>query len=542
MNIKKLVSFFHKKDTNMPNWNNFLPKKKYQNNKKKKILIALSAGGLKSASIFESMLAVSLDTRGHNVEFLLCDGVLSACIMCTLKNVDEDEYIKSGPKKICNSCFINSYKFLKPTKIRINVLSDYLKIQDNNFIKNIKFEKKKFEELKNFSINKIPVGEHAYAGALRYYGSTELENNNKSKTILIEYLKSGVKSYLASDRLFKKNKYDEILLNHGIYIPQGIINSVAKENKINVTNWCPGYRSSTFTLTRNETYHKSLVIEDNKNWQNLQFNKKLEKKTLDYIESRVLGKNDWIYFHNNPTFNVDKLFKDLKVDLNKPVIALLPNTIWDAQLDYPFNFFKNILEWIFFTIDYFAERDDIQLLIRVHPAEVNDTKPSKQRVKDEIMKKYKILPKNIFIVEAENNISTYPIVEKCNSAIIYATKMGIELSANNKPVIVCGEAFIRNKEIAIDVKNKNHYLEVLNTLPFKNHSIDILRARKYAYHFFFRRMIPIKSILEKKGSWPNLEIDKKLENILQQRSDQGLEKIIECFEDGSDFIFEDEQI
>ena len=120
--------------------------------------------------------------------------------------------------------------------------------------------------------------------------------------------------------------------------------------------------------------------------------------------------------------------------------------------------------------------------------------------------------------------------------------MGIELSANNKPVIVCGEAFIRNKEIAIDVKNKNHYLEVLNTLPFKNHSIDILRARKYAYHFFFRRMIPIKSILEKKGSWPNLEIDKKLENILQQRSDQGLEKIIECFEDGSDFIFEDEQI
>ena len=39
MNIKKLVSFFHKKDTNMPNWNNFLPKKKYQNNKKKKSLL-----------------------------------------------------------------------------------------------------------------------------------------------------------------------------------------------------------------------------------------------------------------------------------------------------------------------------------------------------------------------------------------------------------------------------------------------------------------------------------------------------------------------
>jgi len=540
MHIKKFLSFFYKKDSNMPNWSDFLPKKIEPNHKKKNILIALSAGGLKSASIFESLLAVSLNTRGHNVEFLLCDGVLSACIMCTLKNVDEDEYFKSGSKKICNSCFINSYKFLKPTKIKIRVLSDYLETQDNKFINNLNFKKMEFQELKNFSINDISIGEHAYAGALRYYGSTELENNYKSKSILSEYLKSGVKSYLASNRLFKKNKYNEVLINHGIYIPQGVIISVAKKNKVNVTVWCPGYRRNTFTLTRNDTYHKSLVIENNNNWQDIDLKEKLEKKTLDYIDSRILGKKDWIYFHNNPTFNVEKLFYDLQIDLKKPIIALLPNTIWDAQLDYPFNFFKNILEWIFYTIDYFIERDDIQLLIRVHPAEVNDTKPSKQRIKDEIIKKYKILPKNIFIIEAENNISTYSLVEKCNSAIIYATKMGIELCANGKPVIVCGEGFVRNKKIAIDIESKPHYLNVLEKLPLKNYKVDLLRARKYAYHFFFRKMIPIKSIIENQKNWPNFEIDKELEKILIERSDLGLEKIIKCFEDGTEFIFEDE--
>lgn len=229
MHIKKFLSFFYKKDDNMPNWSKFLPKKIKTNQKKKKILIALSAGGLKSASIFESLLAVSLNTRGHNVEFLLCDGVLTACIMCTLKNVDEDEYLKSGSKKICNSCFINSYKFLKPTKIKIRVLSDYLKNKDDKFIKNLNFEKMEFQELKKFSINNIPIGENAYAGALRYYGSTELESNSKSKSILCEYLKSGVKTYLASYRLFKKNEFNEVLMNHGIYIPQGVINSVAKK-------------------------------------------------------------------------------------------------------------------------------------------------------------------------------------------------------------------------------------------------------------------------------------------------------------------------
>ena len=120
--------------------------------------------------------------------------------------------------------------------------------------------------------------------------------------------------------------------------------------------------------------------------------------------------------------------------------------------------------------------------------------------------------------------------------------MGIELSALGKPVIVCGEGFVRNKKIAIDVISKDHYLKILNKLPIKNFKPDILRARKYAYHFFFRKMIPIKVIEENKENWPNFEIDKQLYKILSNRSDPGLEKIIKCFEDGSEFIFEDENL
>lgn len=131
-------------------------------------------------------------------------------------------------------------------------------------------------------------------------------------------------------------------------------------------------------------------------------------------------------------------------------------------------------------------------------------------------------------------------MKKCNSAIIYATKMGIELCANGKPVIVCGEGFVRNKKIAIDIVSKSHYLSVLEKLPLKNYKVNLLRARKYAYHFFFRKMIPIKSIIENQENWPNFEIDKELEKILTERSDLGLEKIIKCFEDGTEFIFEDE--
>ena len=36
MHIKKFLSFFYKKDDNMPNWSKFLPKKIKTNQKKKK--------------------------------------------------------------------------------------------------------------------------------------------------------------------------------------------------------------------------------------------------------------------------------------------------------------------------------------------------------------------------------------------------------------------------------------------------------------------------------------------------------------------------
>ncbi len=539
MNTKKFLSLFYRRRKNLPNWKK-IPVDKKKTNQKKSFLIATSAGGLLSPLVFESLLGVSLKSRGHDVEFLLCDGVLSACIMCTSSDIDEESYKKNGPKKICNACFINAYNFLKPTKIKINALSDYLTSADKVAINQLDLENKTIQELREFLFENNSIGEHAYAGVLRYYGMAELDINSISKKIFIEYVKSGVKTYLSSKKLFKEKKYDEIILNHGIYIPQGVINLAAKEQKINITNWVAGIRKQSFCLTRGDTYHRSLIYEDNDNWQNISFNKKIDERIESYLESRRHGKNDWVFFHKNPTFDPDKLLKEMKVDLNKPIIGLPTNVIWDARINFPTNVFESILEWVFYTIDYFSKRDDIQLLIRVHPAEVNSTKPAQQRIKDEIFKKYKALPKNIFIVDGENSISTYPLFDKCNGIILYGTKMGIELPIKNIPVIVCGEAFVRNKKITIDINSKEHYLKVLDELPFKNQKIDIIRAKKYAYHFFFRRTIKLKSIIEIVDQWPNIDINKNLNKILDERSDPGLEKIIECFENGNDFIFDDE--
>jgi len=225
------------------------------------------------------------------------------------------------------------------------------------------------------------------------------------------------------------------------------------------------------------------------------------------------------------------------------LIGLATNVIWDAQIDFPSNFFKNILNWLFYTIDFFVKNENLQLLIRVHPAEVNSTKPAKQRVLDEIMKHYKSLPNNIKIIPPEDNVSTYTVMEACDSILIYGSRLGVELSAMNIPVIVCGEGFIRNKGIGIDINSFDDYDKILKKLPLnqKLSSEKLERAKKYAYHFFFRRMIKINSIDEKPDKWPNIDIKKDFYVALQDKTDIGLEVITKNIIEEKDFILEDKK-
>jgi hypothetical protein len=177
-------------------------------------------------------------------------------------------------------------------------------------------------------------------------------------------------------------------------------------------------------------------------------------------------------------------------------VALLTNVMWDAQLHFGINVFPNMLVWVLDTIRYFAGRPEVQLVIRVHPAEVRGAVPSRQPIAEEIRKVFPRLPPNVFVVPPESRVSTYALVEQCSAAIIYGTKTGMEIASVGIPVIVAGEAWIRGKGFSLDAASPEEYYGFLDRLPFteRMRPEEILRARKYAFHFFFRRMIPLPFI------------------------------------------------
>ena len=264
---------------------------------------------------------------------------------------------------------------------------------------------------------------------------------------------------------------------------------------------------------------------------------------MRYLSSRREGLFDWIVFHRPKRHDQHEIRSRLGLDPDKPVIGLPTSVTWDAQLHYPSNAFPSMLEWLVQTCEYFATRPDLQLLIRVHPAEISGFPRSRQPILPELQKRLPELAPNIFVVPPESDMSTYVLMSLCNAAIIYSTKMGVELTSVGLPVIVAGEAWIRNKGLTHDACSPEEYFRILDRLPFRERlgGEHLARARRYAYHFFFNRMIPLPFI-EPKAGYPiyRLNLD-RLGHLLPGHS-PGLDTICDGILTGTPFVLPEKKV
>ncbi len=549
-NIKKILKNSNLAYKHLINWNSILSgenKVLYEQFQKKlnnenAVLISTTTGGHLVSSHFDTILASALIKNGVNVEFLLCDASLDACQQSTSHLIPEKDFSKYGPKSLCDSCFHSGLLVYEKMGIKVNKLGSFISFQEKNDIENA-LRELSYSELLKYKDDEIDLTEDALSGALRYYAVGTLDAEEEKEKILRRYLKSAIITKKAFSNLIKEKTFSTVVLNHGIYVPQGTISKTAKLNNLNVVCYQPSYKTNCFTLSHDTTYHLTMMDEPVSYWENIEWNDKLNDRLTKYLYSRRFGKNDWEYYFRKPEFNIEEKFIKYGLDTRKPIVGMLTNIIWDALLTYPNNIFDNMLEWIFKTIDYFKSRPDLQLAIRVHPAEVNSDRISKQKVLDEIKKKFIDLPKNIIVIDSDDNLSTYAFADICDSIIIYSTKMGMEFSPLGIPVICAGESYVKNKGITFDPKNQIEYFNILKNLPMKKKLSDdiILRAKKYAYHFFFRRSIPISSITHKPHHWPPFTLDKNGFKQILDSKDKGLEQICNSIKSKKPFIFEDEK-
>jgi hypothetical protein len=457
----------------------------------KRVLIATNTGGHFAIDVIDRMLAAALTVRGAAVTHVLCDAALPACQMCEFNLMpDVAAFAAKGPDKLlCGYCHEPARDRLRALGLPVRTIGAALSDEDRCEAKALASAAP--AALAQTEWRGIPVGAHALAGALRFFARGDLDNEPHGEAVLRRYVEASALTTAAYTRLIEELKPEVLVAHHGIYTPQGLAVAAARARGVRVVAWNPAYRRHCFIFSHDDSYHYTLMDEPTDVWRDRPFSDAERELTLRYLQSRRAGAGDWIRYHraasDAPTV------RDLDLDHSKPIIAAYTNVFWDAQLHFPRNAFAGQNEWLERTIAWFAGRPDLQLVIRAHPAEISGSPPSRQHAADVIAARFPRLPGNVRVVGPESTLSSYDLAEQSNAALIFGTKLGVELSAIGVPVIVAGEAWVRGKGFTLDAHSPEDYEAKLELLPFGQRLSPETqdRALRYAHHFFFRRMLEL---------------------------------------------------
>jgi hypothetical protein len=208
----------------------------------------------------------------------------------------------------------------------------------------------------------------------------------------------------------------------------------------------------------------------------------------------------------------------------RPVVLLAANVIGDSLTLGRQVFSRDMTEWLERSVQHFAGRPDVQLVVRIHPGERYLKGPS---VAEVVRNALPELPEHICLIQAQDPVNTYDLVEIADLGLVYTTTVGMEMAMCGMPVIVGGQTHYRGKGFTHDPTSWESYFEIIGSTlagPAQRLSREQIEAAwQYAYHFFFDYPTPFPwHLLDLWGDvekWP-------LERVL---SEEGRERFDDTF-------------
>ncbi len=502
-----------------------------------RVLLATMVGGNLQGAEVERVLAAALSLRGHDVDTVLCDKALPACIECSYAVMSPSAMADNGPQgSICGACTSTGERAQRGTGSTVHYLSRWIREEDRAEAARVCVATTPGDTT-DLRLDGIAVGEHAVAGTLRFLAVATVPDDPTTQRILGRYIEAAVILVRAAQRMLDELDPDVVVLQHGIYVPQGPMLDVAKQRGIRVVAWATGYPEQTFLFSQGDTYHRTMLRESPADWESAPWDEALAHQTTGYLESRRTGTADWIGFSAGT--RVDAELASALSRETRPLVVAMANVNWDAQLHFEGRAFPSQAAWIEATIAWARTRPDIAVVIRAHPAEATGFLPSREPLRDVVAASDP--PPNVYFVDADSAVSTYDLIESANCVIVYGTKVGVEALARSTPVITVGEAWVRNKGLTIDVDSPADYAAALDRLPFASGLDPAMHEKslRYAHHLFFRRMIPVRAFAKVRHRTPGSPLfyaDITAASELAAGADPGLDAVCEGIVTGAPFV------
>lgn len=445
-----------------------------------KILIGPSFSIYEPCFIHDRLLSLALRLRGAEVIPLYCDQMqVQEC------GVYGGNWMGPSFKKACASCVHASWqlwpkKYFRPAQLS-HYLSELEKKRIVNLLKNVKSDtwyRLQYEGLplgqyaQNILNNNYLVGDHTLITNHEQLGKTHLKN--------LLYL------YHAYHRLLEHEQPYCVIANDSYYGMWALLEKLCQKKNIHFyshwysgrkNSWCYAYQDAALNLDFRAPWPAfskqpltTTIREKVDNWLKIQ----------STGEEMVL--NTAIVTPQDPEAHaLEKLLKN-----TKPKALLCANAIWDCAALNKQIVFDGMMDWIAWTVQWFSQHPEYELIIKPHPVEDMPGIPKTvETVKQGLEKRNVSLAENTYLLDPKLPFSVYALFPHIQLGIVYTTTVGIEMAAKGLPVITTAQSPYRGFGFTWDPTDQTEYKKMLHELLQTPHSIASTSKLELAYKFIY---------------------------------------------------------
>jgi hypothetical protein len=488
---------------------------------------------------FTGLLSNALRIRGAEVGVVVCDGGLPACETCAITDyADVGEFLAEGPARKCGRCRGRSTEILDAFGAPYMSLSDFTTDEDRQEAREFAADcsEMSLSEIMKVQWRGMQLGEHVRTSMYRFYLAGTFEDDDLARDVALRFVEAGVIAARAAGSAIRHLGATRLVSHHGIYLLGGVACEVGRSMSIPVVAWDAAYRLQSVVFSHGDTYHHDLRTESTGAWESSELTTDQRRDLREYLDSRRVGNLDRLTYHPRPEEDRTVIAEEIGLQPGESLAVAFTNVTWDGRVHVPEALYPGPREWVLDTIGQLAGAEKVRLVIRVHPAEVkNEEWKAQERLADVIGECFPSLPHNVVVVPPESDMSSYALIDMSDVALVYSSKIGLEAAVSGVPVVITGDALYSKKGIGLEPASPEEYRDLLHARGWTSVNQAMLdeRAERYAYYFFFRRILQLPAVwIDHDGRYPCArDLTELVEGTFP-----GLDAICHGLMEGDDFL------
>lgn len=458
---------------------------------------------------YETVLAQALRMRGAHVTMLDCGGGMPVC---------EVGWARRAWPRPCDRCGFHADRSIAATQLAQQRLADTLPWGGDG--RQAPFGDEPDEQARRLASISIPWFLRA--------ANPDSVPEAAEATADFQVAVRGVAA--AAERVLDAVHPEIVVMLNGLFAAERVFRDAARARGIRVVTYeiAPRAHHLVFSQGRPAPEYDTTAT-----WERVR-ELPLTDEQNEALDAQLLGRVSGETSH-------EKYFepRDDLVGLDLPagarLLSLFTNLSWDSACLEHDVAYPSMLDWMAGAVRAVEGVDDAVLVLRVHPAE--ERWGTRERAEDGLLARVGTLPTNVRLIGPSDPLSTYALAQRSDLVLTYTTTVGLEAAVRGVNVAVAGETHYRGRGFTHDLDSHEDLVRAVRTLhgPLSEQQREL--ARRYAFTFFFRSMLPFPPVQVTAGRVTSMS---RTAQDIAPGADKYLDWIVDRVLDGRSFALPDE--